>query len=175
MKNPKRSRTKRTGKRIKHQLLSIRNPNSQTLFGIIVAALYSSSDNNSQNSHLINHCLTILRRSIPQNLSPPILSLLPILLNSKRDEIACKSAELVGAASLISIEMNEMIAVDVGIIIGLINMLGSSGRNVFIAACNATLDLSTTSIGRQRLLEFLALEKLMLIGLCLQSLLFSVT
>lgn len=80
----------------------------------------------------------------------------------RSDEIACKSAELVGAASLISIEMNEMIALEDGIIIGLVNLLlGSPRRDVFIAAYNAILDLSTTSIGRQRLLDFSALEKLM--------------
>lgn len=58
--------------------------------------------------------------------------------------------------------MNEMIALEDGIIMGLINlMLGSSSSDVSVAACNATLDLLTTSIGRQRLLHFSVLEKLM--------------
>ncbi|CDP03013.1 unnamed protein product [Coffea canephora] len=164
MKKSERMSRIKTRKRIQHQQLAIRNPNSETLFAIILAALYCSSDNesySSRNFHLINHCLNRLHRSLPQYLSPPILSLLPILLNSKSDEIACKSAELVGAASLISIEMNEMITLEDGIIMGLINlMLGSSSSDVSVAACNATLDLLTTSIGRQRLLHFSVLEKL---------------
>ncbi|KAL3535450.1 hypothetical protein ACH5RR_003911 [Cinchona calisaya] len=170
-KNPQRISKKKTKKTIKHQQLAIKNPNSQTLFAIILASLYSSDINNN-NSHpnpIILHCLNRLLRTLPQNLSPPILSLLPILLTSKSDEVSCKSAELVGVASLISIEINEVIALEDGIILGLINLLGSSRRSASVAACNAILDLSTTSIGRGRLLEFSALEKLMAIDPCLQS------
>lgn len=66
-----------------------------------------------------------------------------------------------GAASLLSLEMNERISLDGEIVKVLVSALGSSSRRVSMAACNALLDLSTTTIGRLRLLEFSALEKLM--------------
>jgi len=72
--------------------------------------------------------------------------------------IACQSAEIVGLASLVSLEMNELVALDEGIVKGLILMLGSGKRKVSVAACNAVLDLSSTLIGRRSLLEFSALE-----------------
>ncbi|KAK6151435.1 hypothetical protein DH2020_014070 [Rehmannia glutinosa] len=77
-------------------------------------------------------------------------------------EIVCKSAEIIGAASLASFEMNENIALEDEIMKGLISLLGSSKRKIAIASCNAVLDLSTTSVGRQRLLEFTAIENLLL-------------
>ncbi|KAL6977808.1 hypothetical protein U1Q18_026593 [Sarracenia purpurea var. burkii] len=84
----------------------------------------------------------------------PILSLLPILLTSRCSEIVCKCAEFVGAASLFSLEMNEQITNDDEIVRGLNFALTSSKRRKsVIAACNAALDMSTTSTGRRRLLE----------------------
>lgn len=79
----------------------------------------------------------------------------------RRAEIASRGAEIVGAASLFSLEMNEQIALDGEIVKGLVSALGSSKRNVLMAACNAVLDMSTTSVARQRLLELSALESLM--------------
>lgn len=72
--------------------------------------------------------------------------------------IARRSAEIVGLASLVSLDMNELVALDEGIVKGLILMLGSEKRKVSVAACNALLDLSSTLIGRRSLLEFSALE-----------------
>lgn len=67
-----------------------------------------------------------------------------------------------GVASLSSLEINEQIAMDDEIIKGLEYILRNySKRSVLMAACNAVLDLSTTSVGRLRLLEFSALESLM--------------
>ncbi|KAG6769371.1 hypothetical protein POTOM_025002 [Populus tomentosa] len=57
-------------------------------------------------------------------------------------------------------EMNELVALDVGRVKGLILMLVIRKRKLSVAACDAILDLSTTLIGRQRLLKFSALEKL---------------
>lgn len=71
------------------------------------------------------------------------------------------SARIVGALSLISLEMNEQIALDGGIVKGLVSALASSKRSVFVAVCNAVLDMSTTSVARERLLAFSALETLM--------------
>ncbi|KAK6933497.1 JmjC domain [Dillenia turbinata] len=75
-------------------------------------------------------------------------------------EFSSLCAEIVGAASLLSIEINEVIAADGEIIGGLLSASMSSDRAVSVAACNALLDLSTTSIGRNKLLEFSALETL---------------
>lgn len=66
-----------------------------------------------------------------------------------------------GAASLLSLRMNEVIASDDGLVRALISVLGCSKRRVALAACNAVLDLSTTSFGRQRLVEFSAIQRLM--------------
>jgi hypothetical protein len=57
-------------------------------------------------------------------------------------------------------EMNELVALDVGTVKGLILMLVIRKRKLSVAACDALLDLSTTLIGRQRLLKFSALERL---------------
>lgn len=70
-----------------------------------------------------------------------------------------------GAASLFSLEMNEEIALDGNIVKGLVSALASSKRRVLIAACNAVLDMSTTSVARQSLLGFSALESLMFLNL----------
>ncbi|XP_058224695.1 uncharacterized protein LOC131333889 isoform X2 [Rhododendron vialii] len=90
----------------------------------------------------------------------PILSLLPLLLTSKYAEVVCKCAEFVGVAALFSLEMNEQIAGDDEIVKGLIFALSSSNgrRSSSIAACNAVLDMATTSFGRQRLVESSFLE-----------------
>lgn len=64
-------------------------------------------------------------------------------------------------ASLFSLEMNERIAFDADIVKGLVSALASSKRSVLMAACNAVLDMSTTSVARERLLASSALESLM--------------
>ncbi|KAL9398560.1 hypothetical protein Peur_007521 [Populus x canadensis] len=81
-------------------------------------------------------------------------------MNSKCAAIACRSADIVGLASLVSMEMNELVSLDVGTVKGLILMLVIRKRKLSVAACDALLDLSTTLIGRQRLLKFSALERL---------------
>lgn len=71
------------------------------------------------------------------------------------------TAEIVGAASLASFEMSEQIAAEDEIVTRLISLLRNSEREIAIAACNAVLDLSVASVGRQRLLEFGATENFM--------------
>ncbi|KAH8506308.1 hypothetical protein H0E87_013215 [Populus deltoides] len=70
-------------------------------------------------------------------------------MNSKCAAIACRSADIVGLASLVSMEMNELVALDVGTVKGLILMLVIRKRKLSVAACDALLDLSTTLIGIQ--------------------------
>ncbi|KAJ0031060.1 hypothetical protein Pint_13960 [Pistacia integerrima] len=133
--------------------------NSHTLFPILVAAL----SNNSKS--LIKKCLNKLLRLSQPTLLIPILSLLPILLKSKYGTIVRLTAEVVGKASLLSLESNERIALDDEIVKALICLLGNSNRRVWIAACNAVLDLSTASLARQRLLKFSALYRLLFVAL----------
>lgn len=166
MKNKNKKKKKGMSHRYGDHLIAIQNPNSQTLFAIILAALYSND--NSQKSLLIIRSLKLLHNALLHNLSPPVLSLLPILLNSCCAEIASKTTEIVGAAALLSIEANEIIASETGIVRGLINLLKCSTQRVSLAACNAILDLSTTSFGRQQLLQLSAVEKLMIPNPCLQ-------
>ena len=75
--------------------------------------------------------------------------------------VACTGLEIVGAASLFSIEMNEQIASDEEIVKGLITAVASSRKSVAMAACNAVLDLLTTSAGRCKLLDISAIDNLM--------------
>lgn len=147
---------------------------ANTIFALMLAAICNSNEPYSES--VIKRCLNSLHLSlIPnsqnaasglhQTLPIPILSLLPILLNSKCDEIVSRSTEIAGAASIFSFEMNEQIALDGEIVKGLILAVGASNKMVSVAACNAVLDLSSTSIGRERLLEFSALEHLMFLNL----------
>ncbi|CAA0833187.1 Unknown protein, partial [Striga hermonthica] len=77
-------------------------------------------------------------------------------------EVVCKAVEIAGAASLSSLEMNEKVALDDEIVKGLISLLGSSEKEIAMASCNAVLDISTTLVGRWRLLEFGAVDNLLL-------------
>ncbi|KAJ6974416.1 hypothetical protein NC653_030502 [Populus alba x Populus x berolinensis] len=67
--------------------------------------------------------------------------------------VADQSADIVGLASLVSMEMNELVALDVGTVKGLILMLVIRKRKLPVAACDAILDLSTTLIGRNKTRE----------------------
>lgn len=75
--------------------------------------------------------------------------------------MASRGAEIVGAAALESLEVNERVALDDETVRALVSALGCSNRRVSMAACNAVLDLCITCVGRQRLLSFCALEALM--------------
>ncbi|XP_057981573.1 uncharacterized protein LOC131166939 isoform X2 [Malania oleifera] len=138
--------------------------NLAIVFGVLLAALCNLQ---KQSLFLIQKCLNRLHLSLlsnadpPQSISIPILSLLPILLKSRWSELVTCTAKIIGAASLLSFEMNEQIASDGEIIRGLVSALASSNRRILRAACSAVLDLSATSIGRQALLEFSAVENLM--------------
>ncbi|KAD6454536.1 hypothetical protein E3N88_09242 [Mikania micrantha] len=141
---------------------------AKNLFAIMLAAL---SNRQPQGTLVIQKALNYLLHSLlskspnsilrsHKTLQTPLISLLPLLLNSRYSEIACSGLEIVGAASLFSIEMNEQIALDDEIVKGLITALASSRRSVSMAACNALLDLFTTSVGRCKLLEFSAIDNL---------------
>ena len=82
-------------------------------------------------------------------------------MNCRYAGIASRGAEIVGAASLLSLEMNEEIASDGEIVKALVAALASPEKRVSMAACNAVLDLGTTCIGRERLLQFCSLQALM--------------
>ncbi|KAL3742543.1 hypothetical protein ACJRO7_017933 [Eucalyptus globulus] len=90
-----------------------------------------------------------------------LFSVLPVLLKSNNPDIACLCAEVVGMASLCSFEMNQLIASDAEILESLVSGLRSSNRRVKWSACRAVSDLSTSLVGRQRLLEHSALQTLM--------------
>ncbi|CAI9293714.1 unnamed protein product [Lactuca saligna] len=147
---------------------------AQLLFGIMLAALSNhelgaTSEGTLVIQKALDHLLLSLLSKSPnsvmqsqQTLHIPLISLLPVLLNSKCSVVACSGLETVGAASLFSIEMNEQIASDGEIVKGLITAVTSSRRSVAMAACNALLDLLTTSVGRCKLLEFSAIDNLIL-------------
>ncbi|KAL0346047.1 UNVERIFIED_CONTAM: Bifunctional lysine-specific demethylase and histidyl-hydroxylase NO66 [Sesamum radiatum] len=138
-----------------------------TLFPLLLAALCSNCHNRRA---LIKKCLNRVFLSFPSRL---VTNTSQIQFGSMFSNIffccckscagiVCKSLEIIGAASLASIAMNEKIAEEGETMKGLISLLGSSKRETAMAACNALLDLSTTSNGRRRLVEFSAMENLLL-------------
>lgn len=70
------------------------------------------------------------------------------------------AAEMVGAVALRSLDANEGIASDGETVRAVVAALGSRSRRVAMAACNAVLDLAAGTLGRERLRESLAVEKL---------------
>ncbi|KAJ7955871.1 Lysine-specific demethylase NO66 [Quillaja saponaria] len=154
---------KRKAKHIYYSF-QLQQADTDTIFALLLAAL--SNLHKPMSVFLIKKCLSKIRPSILSETSAkPILALLPALLNSNSSEIMFCSAEIISSVSLASFEMNKEIASDSEIVKGLILLLGSSKKRVLMSACNAVLDLSTTTFGRQQLLDFSALEKLMLVFL----------
>ncbi|TKY54502.1 Bifunctional lysine-specific demethylase and histidyl-hydroxylase NO66 [Spatholobus suberectus] len=129
----------------------------------IFALLLASLSNRPYSVVFINKCLFKLRRSflLSRTSVTPILALLPTLLRSTRAEIACRAADIIGAASLVSFDANEEIASDSETVEGLVSLLQSRKRKVLLSTCNAVLDFSTTTFAKQQLLQFSALNKLM--------------
>lgn len=132
----------------------------KNLFGVMLASLCTHQHNSAESNRILTQCLNRLSVTLISKSPNPFISLFPLLLRSKCDEIAISSLEIIGAACLYSLELNEKFALDDEIIKGLINVVGISKRrkSVALAACNATLDLSSTSIARRRLLQFSTLE-----------------
>ncbi|XP_057419522.1 uncharacterized protein LOC130713746 [Lotus japonicus] len=135
----------------------------------IFALLLSSLSNLHQPHSLpfINKCLFKLHPSLllSQSSLSPILALLPSLLASTNSQIARRVADIIGAASLASLDLNEEIASDCETVKGLISLLENPNRKVLFSACNAVLDLATTTLAQQQLLNLSALEKLMFVFL----------
>ncbi|KAL8460170.1 hypothetical protein ACS0TY_031902 [Phlomoides rotata] len=131
----------------------------KTVFPLLLASLCSKSHFRRA---VILKCLNKTFLSLPHINLPPILALLPSFLKFNCGEIVRKSAEIVGGASLASYEMNGQVSREDATVKGLISLLRSSKREIAMAACNAVLDLSTTSIGRERLVEFNAIENFLL-------------
>ncbi|XP_010265398.1 PREDICTED: uncharacterized protein LOC104603153 isoform X2 [Nelumbo nucifera] len=161
------------GKRRKRKKRSLYDQSSMDtiLFPLMLAAL-AKLDNPFCES-LLKKCLKKLQLSLltqtpnsnippsfPQKLSNDFLSFLPALLRSKNPEIASRTAEIVGAATLLSLDMNERVVSDAEILKGLVAALSSGSKRISMAACNAVLDVSTTLIGRTRLCDFCVVEKL---------------
>ncbi|XP_061361743.1 uncharacterized protein LOC133305516 [Gastrolobium bilobum] len=153
--------------------LHVQVSNANAIFSLILASLSNLHQHHSL--PFITKCLFKIRPSLllSQTSLRPILSLLPTLLRSTHSKIACRAADIIGAASLVSLDMNEEIASDSETVKGLISLLNNPNRKVMFSACNAVLDLSTTTFGQQQLLKFSALEKLMFVFLhifkCLKS------
>ncbi|KAL2930155.1 Bifunctional lysine-specific demethylase and histidyl-hydroxylase NO66 [Bienertia sinuspersici] len=148
-----------------------KSPNTIALLSLTLAALKTPQNPSSKTLILksSNKFLHLLHPKSPLSLSSSesllnaILTLLPPLLRSSCDDVVCAAARIVGAASLVSIEVNKRIACDVDIVKGLIlNVLRVENMETKKAVCNAILDLSITSVGCQSLLEVSGLNYLML-------------
>ncbi|CAK8564066.1 unnamed protein product [Lathyrus sativus] len=136
----------------------------KTLFALLLASLSTQPQTTLP---FVNKCLFKFRNSplISKSSITPILAILPTLLSSTHSKIARRAANIIGAASLVSLEINEEIASDSQTVKGLISLLESSDRDVMFSACNAVLDLSITTFAQQQLLSFSALHKLMFVSL----------
>ncbi|XP_027332041.1 uncharacterized protein LOC113847255 isoform X2 [Abrus precatorius] len=138
-----------------------RDSHPNAIFALLLASL--SKLQQSHSLPFINKCLLAIRRSslLRSRISVrPILALLPTLLCSTRSQIACRGADFIGAASLVSLEVNEEIASDSETVKGLISLFRNPKRKVLLSACNAVLDLATTTFAQQQLIKFSALNKL---------------
>ncbi|KAK8951519.1 hypothetical protein KSP39_PZI003493 [Platanthera zijinensis] len=140
-------------------------------FPLMLAAAYSAESKNPSKYSLlksfIRDHLALFTDPARSPLSHTVLlpcsllSLLPLFLTSSCSGLAAITAELIGAASLYSLDANFTIVSDEAIVNGLITALVSRIRRVAVAACNTLLDLSVSSIGREKLREFSVIEKLL--------------
>jgi len=134
-----------------------------TLFTLLLASL-SNSNSNTNQPFFIKKCLFQFHPSLllskPSSFTP-ILALLPTLLSSTHSPIARRAAHITGAASLVSLEINQQIASDSETVKGLISLLENPDTKVLSSASNAILDLSTTAFAQHQLVNFFALHKLM--------------
>ncbi|GAU34760.1 hypothetical protein TSUD_205640 [Trifolium subterraneum] len=135
-----------------------------TLFALLLASLSNQSQTTLP---FITKCLSKIHHSLLLSKSSltPILALLPSLLSSTHSQIVRRAADIIGAASLVSLKINQEIATDSQTVKGLISLFNNPNRKVQFSACNAVLDLSTTAVAQQQLLNFSALHKLMFVFL----------
>ncbi|OVA13033.1 JmjC domain [Macleaya cordata] len=142
--------------------------NMRTMFPEMLASLlnlHTSFARSLLKKHLqkLLHLLSLKHKTLTLTINNnSFLSLLPILLikTSKYPSLTRLTAEIIGAFSLSSFEANEIISSDDEILKALMDSLVNPSKRVSIAACNAVLDISTTSVGRRRLCELSAVEKL---------------
>ncbi|CAL9176948.1 unnamed protein product [Musa hybrid cultivar] len=154
---------------------------NRTVFPLLLAAAATSSSSSASGDLQNPHARFILRRFLRARLAllttrtPPcsspsalelllpegLLTLFPVLLTSRWPSVAALGAEVVGAASLYSLEANEMMASDEGVVKGLVRALGSKSRRIVKAALRAVMDLSTSPVGREQLWKASAVERLL--------------
>ncbi|KAL2338706.1 hypothetical protein Fmac_013152 [Flemingia macrophylla] len=162
-KKKQRVKRKRKEKPSARDLHLPRSSDTNAIFALLLAAI----SNRPHSAIFINKCLFKLRRSLLRSRTSvtPILALLPTLLRFPTANVACRAADIFGAASLVSFDANEEIASDSETVEGLLSLLESRKREVLLSACNAVLDFSATTSARRQLLKFFALNKLMFVFL----------
>ncbi|CAD6259212.1 unnamed protein product [Miscanthus lutarioriparius] len=159
--NRNRKRRKRKRRGDERAAACVPSPSSASfdrdVFPVLLAAVRTTRQTGSSSSPPAALAARLLRRVLsrsPQTLSPlprSLVALLPLLLSSSCSSVAALSCEVLGAAALRSMETGEMLASDTGIASGLARTLGSRSQRVIEAACNSILDLSASSVGRERL------------------------
>lgn len=68
--------------------------------------------------------------------------------------------EIIGGAALWSYEVNMKVANDKEIVTALVAMMSNQNKDITRGACNAVVDLATTSVGREKLRECRAIDQL---------------
>ncbi|MCL7031896.1 hypothetical protein MKW94_002280 [Papaver nudicaule] len=146
------------------------NANVHTLFPVLLASSRLNIHTPFSKSILkkqlkLLHSILLHPQPKPKTLvftSSTTLSILPFLLNKTLiyPSISCLILEIIGLLSISSIEENQRIALDGEILRSLLNCLMNSNKKVLVSACNAVLDVSTTWIGRAKLCQAFAVQKL---------------
>eukprot|EP01018_Ginkgo_biloba_P006699 Gb_18187 [translate_table: standard] len=94
-------------------------------------------------------------------LSDGLFAAMPVLLGSGLPQVSLNTAEIIGAAALWSYGINMKVASDKEVVKTLVAMISNPNEEFAVAACNAVLDLATTSIGRESLRESGAIAQLL--------------
>ncbi|XP_022718179.1 uncharacterized protein LOC111276700 isoform X2 [Durio zibethinus] len=154
-----KEKERNSGKRKRRGFSPSHSDGNTVIFPLLLAAALSRSNTHTT---LVKKCLTKFL-SHGQPIPTPFLSLCPLLLNSKSPQIAILTARILGAASLMSFQMNQQVVSDSPTLKALISLMPPSHKNMIVsmAACDALLDLCSTCVARHRLLHFSALETLM--------------
>ncbi|ERN07414.1 hypothetical protein AMTR_s00019p00245720 [Amborella trichopoda] len=157
------------GKRKRKRNSSETHISTQNLFPQMLAAysMIHTEQGLSTLKKVLNFYLRLIRTPpngslAPQDILPDgVLSLFPLLLKTRYPDVAVRSVEIVGAVSLWSLEANIKLVSDEEIVNAMVSMLESNKRRVVMAACNAVMDLATTTIGSESLCKSSSIEKIL--------------
>uniref|UniRef100_A0A0E0DJF8 Bifunctional lysine-specific demethylase and histidyl-hydroxylase n=1 Tax=Oryza meridionalis TaxID=40149 RepID=A0A0E0DJF8_9ORYZ len=140
----------------------------RSVFPILLAAAAAARSTHRRTRHgsdstvarLLRRALSCSRPSL-HPLPASLVAILPPLLTSSSASVAALSCEVLGAAALQSMEASETLASDAAIADCLARALRRGSQRVAEAACNAIMDLSASSAGREHLAGSAVLQSIL--------------